>query len=99
GVQLDRVSTSMTINATAAILLCMYLAAAERLGVPAERCAGTTQNDILKEYLARGTYIYPPGPSMRLVADTCTYCAAHLPRWNPISISGYHRGKIGRAHV
>src|SRR5205807_2332244 len=87
-IPLDRVSTSMTINATAAILLCMYLAAAERRGVPADRCAGTTQNDILKEYIARGTYIYPPGPSLRLVADTCTYCAARLPRWNHTQTAG-----------
>ncbi|TMI90749.1 MAG: methylmalonyl-CoA mutase [Bacillati bacterium ANGP1] len=99
GIPLDRVSTSMTINATAAILLCMYLAAAERRGVPADRCAGTTQNDILKEYIARGTYIYPPGPSLRLVADTCTYCAARLPRWNPISISGYHIREAGATAV
>src|SRR5436853_5081739 len=99
GIPLDRVSTSMTINATAAILLCMYLAAAERRGVPAEGCAGTTQNDILKEYIARGTYIYPPGPSMRLVATTCTCGAAHLPRWNPISISGYHIREAGATAV
>jgi methylmalonyl-CoA mutase N-terminal domain/subunit len=95
GIPLDRVSTSMTINATAAILLCMYVAVAERQGVPFERVDGTTQNDILKEYIARGTYIYPPGPSMRLVADTCVFCAERLPRWNPISISGYHIREAG----
>jgi methylmalonyl-CoA mutase N-terminal domain/subunit len=99
GIPLDRVSTSMTINATAAILLCLYIAAGERQGVPPDRLDGTTQNDILKEYIARGTYIYPPGPSMRLVADTCAYCAAHLPRWNPISISGYHIREAGATAV
>jgi methylmalonyl-CoA mutase N-terminal domain/subunit len=99
GIPLDRVSTSMTINATAAILLCMYVAVAERQGVPVDRIDGTTQNDILKEYIARGTYIYPPGPSMRLVADTCAYCALHLPRWNPISISGYHIREAGATAV
>jgi methylmalonyl-CoA mutase, N-terminal domain len=99
GIPLDRVSTSMTINATAAILLCLYLAVAERQGVPAGRVDGTTQSDILKEYIARGTYIYPPGPSMRLVTDTCVYCAEHLPRWNPISISGYHMREAGATAV
>jgi methylmalonyl-CoA mutase, N-terminal domain len=95
GIPLDRVSTSMTINATAAILLCMYVAVAERQGVSLDRVDGTTQNDILKEYIARGTYIYPPGPSMRLIADTCAFCAERLPRWNPISISGYHIREAG----
>jgi methylmalonyl-CoA mutase N-terminal domain/subunit len=99
GIPLDRVSTSMTINATAAILLCMYIAVAERQGVAADRIDGTIQNDILKEYIARGTYIYPPGPSMRLVTDTCAYCARHLPRWNPISISGYHIREAGATAV
>jgi len=99
GIPLDRVSTSMTINATAAILLCMYQAVAERQGVPADRIDGTTQNDILKEYIARGTYIYPPGPSMRLVTDTFAYCAERLPRWNPISISGYHIREAGATAV
>jgi methylmalonyl-CoA mutase, N-terminal domain len=99
GIPLDRVSTSMTINATAAILLCMYIAVAERQGVPAERIDGTIQNDILKEYIARGTYIYPPVPSMRLVTDACVYCARHLPRWNPISISGYHIREAGATAV
>ncbi|HET7263469.1 MAG TPA: methylmalonyl-CoA mutase family protein [bacterium] len=99
GIPLDRVSTSMTINATAAILLCMYQAVAERQGVPADRIDGTTQNDILKEYIARGTYIYPPVPSMRLVTDTFAYCAERLPRWNPISISGYHIREAGATAV
>ena len=99
GIPLDRVSTSMTINATAAILLCMYQAVAERQGVPADRIDGTTQNDILKEYIARGTYIYPPAPSMRLVTDTFAYCAERLPRWNPISISGYHIREAGATAV
>jgi methylmalonyl-CoA mutase N-terminal domain/subunit len=99
GIPLDRVSTSMTINATASILLCMYIAVAERQGVPADRIDGTIQNDILKEYIARGTYIYPPAPSMRLVTDACAYCARHLPRWNPISISGYHIREAGSTAV
>jgi methylmalonyl-CoA mutase N-terminal domain/subunit len=99
GIPLDRVSTSMTINATAPILLCMYQAVAERQGVASDRIDGTTQNDILKEYIARGTYIYPPVPSMRLVTDTFAYCAARLPRWNPISISGYHIREAGATAV
>jgi len=99
GIPLDRVSTSMTINATASILLCMYIAVAERQGVPPERIDGTIQNDILKEYIARGTYIYPPAPSLRLVTDVCSYCARHLPRWNPISISGYHIREAGATAV
>ncbi len=99
GIPLDRVSTSMTINATAAILLCLYIAVGERQGVPLARLDGTTQNDILKEYIARGTYIYPPGPSMRLVTDTCAFCAERLPRWNPISISGYHIREAGATAV
>jgi len=99
GIPLDRVSTSMTINATASILLCMYIAVAERQGVPPERIDGTIQNDILKEYIARGTYIYPPAPSLRLVTDVCAYCARHLPRWNPISISGYHIREAGATAV
>ena len=94
-IPLDRVSTSMTINATAAILLALYVAVAERQGVPAARLAGTVQNDILKEYVARGTYVYPPRPSLRLITDTIAYCARELPRWNPISISGYHLREAG----
>jgi methylmalonyl-CoA mutase, N-terminal domain len=92
---LDRVSTSMTINATAAILLVMYLAVAERQGVPSRALAGTVQNDILKEFIARGTYIFPPGPSLRLVTDVFAYCKDHAPRWNTISISGYHLREAG----
>jgi len=99
GIPLDRVSTSMTINATAAILLCMYVAVGERQGVPLAKLNGTTQNDILKEYIARGTYIYPPGPSMRLVTDTLAFCAERLPKWNPISISGYHIREAGATAV
>ncbi|MEO5768750.1 MAG: methylmalonyl-CoA mutase family protein [Polyangia bacterium] len=92
---LDRISTSMTINATAAILLCLYVAVADRRGVPRATLTGTIQNDILKEYIARGTYIYPPAASMRLVADTFAFCNQELPRWNTISISGYHLREAG----
>ncbi len=99
GIPLDRVSTSMTINATASILLAMYVAVAEKRGIPLERIDGTTQNDILKEYIARGTYIYPPGPSMRLVTDMFGFCAERLPRWNPISVSGYHIREAGATAV
>ena len=95
GLPLGDVSTSMTINATAPILLALYVAAAEAQGVPRERIAGTTQNDILKEYIARGTYIFPPRSSMRLVTDVFEFCAAELPRWNTISISGYHMREAG----
>jgi methylmalonyl-CoA mutase N-terminal domain/subunit len=95
GLPLGEVSTSMTINATAPILLALYVAAAEAQGVPRERISGTTQNDILKEYIARGTYIFPPRPSMRLVTDVFEFCAADLPRWNTISISGYHMREAG----
>jgi len=99
GLPLERVSISMTINATAMILLAMVVAVAERRGVDPRLLDGTTQNDILKEYVARGTYIYPPGPSLRLVTDVIRYCAAHLPRWNPISISGYHIREAGATAV
>jgi methylmalonyl-CoA mutase N-terminal domain/subunit len=99
GIPLDRVSTSMTINATASILLAMYVAVADRQGIPRDRLSGTIQNDILKEYIARGTYIFPPGPSMRLITDTFAYCAAELPRWNAISISGYHIREAGSTAV
>jgi methylmalonyl-CoA mutase N-terminal domain/subunit len=95
GIPLDRVSTSMTINATAAILLALYVAVARRQGVASERLAGTTQNDILKEYIARGTYIFPPAPSMRLITDLFAWCRHHVPRWNTISISGYHMREAG----
>jgi len=95
GVPLDRVSTSMTINATAAILLALYVAVARRRGTPEEALSGTVQNDILKEYVARGTYIHPPAPSLRLVTDVIAYCAENVPRFNPISISGYHIREAG----
>ena len=95
GIPLDQVTTSMTINAPAAVLLLLYELVAERQGVPSERLGGTIQNDILKEYAARGTYIYPPRPSMRLVTDTFAYCRKHMPKWNPISISGYHMREAG----
>jgi len=95
GLPLDEVSTSMTINSTAPILLALYVAAAEKRGVPRDRIAGTTQNDILKEYIARGTWIYPPAFSMRLVTDIFEFCAAELPRWNTVSISGYHMREAG----
>ena len=95
GIPLDRVSTSMTINATASILLALYVATGRRQGVAAERLAGTVQNDILKEYIARGTYIFPPAPSMRLITDTFAYCKDRVPRWNTISISGYHMREAG----
>ncbi len=90
GIPLDRVTTSMTINAPAAILVAMYIAVGDKQQVPRERLAGTVQNDVLKEYVARGTYIFPPGPSLRLAADLIAYCSTHMPRWNPISVSGYH---------
>jgi methylmalonyl-CoA mutase N-terminal domain/subunit len=99
GIPLDRVSTSMTINATAAILLALYVAVGRRQGVSSERLSGTTQNDILKEYIARGTYIFPPTPSMRLVTDVFAWCRQHVPRWNTISISGYHMREAGSTAV
>jgi methylmalonyl-CoA mutase N-terminal domain/subunit len=95
GLPLDTVSTSMTINASAAVLLAMYVAAAEKQGVARGQVSGTTQNDILKEYIARGTYIFPPRPSMRLVTDIFEFCSKELPRWNTISISGYHMREAG----
>lgn len=95
GIPLDQVSTSMTINATASTLLCLYLAVARKQGVPFDRVTGTIQNDILKEYIARGTYIYPPKPSLRLITDTFAFCAAEVPNWNTISISGYHIREAG----
>ncbi|WP_026369142.1 acyl-CoA mutase large subunit family protein [Kallotenue papyrolyticum] len=99
GIPLDRVSTSMTINAPAALLLLMYELVAERQGVPAHALSGTIQNDILKEYAARGTYIFPPRPSMRLITDTFAYCRQHIPKWNTISISGYHIREAGATAV
>jgi methylmalonyl-CoA mutase N-terminal domain/subunit len=94
-IPLDQVSTSMTINATAAILLALYVAVARRRGIPEAALSGTVQNDILKEYVARGTYIYPPAASLRLVTDVIAYCAERIPKWNPISISGYHIREAG----
>ncbi|HEX2193974.1 MAG TPA: methylmalonyl-CoA mutase family protein, partial [Candidatus Limnocylindria bacterium] len=99
GIDLATVSTSMTINATAAILLALYEAVARRQGVDPGRLRGTIQNDILKEYIARGTYIFPPEPSMRLVTDTFAYCHTELPAWNTISISGYHMREAGATAV
>ncbi|HLA90818.1 MAG TPA: methylmalonyl-CoA mutase family protein [Gemmatimonadaceae bacterium] len=99
GVPLDRVSTSMTINATAATLLAMYIVVAEERGVPRAKLAGTIQNDILKEYVARGTYVYPIEPSLALIADTFRFCAREVPEWNPISISGYHMREAGATAV
>jgi methylmalonyl-CoA mutase N-terminal domain/subunit len=99
GIPLDRVSTSMTINAPAAILLAMYVAVAGQQGVEPSKLRGTVQNDILKEYVARGTYIFPPGPSMRLITDLFAYCNEHIPRWNTISISGYHIREAGSTAV
>ncbi|MBF6599290.1 MAG: methylmalonyl-CoA mutase [Dehalococcoidia bacterium] len=90
GIPLDRVSTSMTINAPAAVLVAMYMVVAEKQGVPSGEIMGTAQNDVLKEYVARGTYIYPPRPSLRLAADLITYCARYAPKFNSISVSGYH---------
>jgi len=95
GIPLDQVSTSMTINATASTLLCLYLAVARKQGVAFDKVSGTIQNDILKEYIARGTYIYPPAPSLRLITDTFAFCAAEVPNWNTISISGYHIREAG----
>ncbi len=99
GIPLDEVSTSMTINATAAILLCLYLAVARKQGVAFAKVNGTLQNDILKEYIARGTYIFPPEPSLRLITDTFAFCAREVPTWNTISISGYHIREAGSTAV
>lgn len=95
GIPLDKVSTSMTINAPAAILLAMYIAIAEQQGIPPEKLRGTIQNDILKEYSSRGTYIFPPKPSMRIVTDILSFCSGNVPQWNSISISGYHMREAG----
>jgi len=95
GVDLSQVSTSMTINSTAAILLSLYIAVAEENGIARKALSGTLQNDVLKEYIARGTYIYPVDPSLRLIADVVEFCAREVPRWNPISISGYHIREAG----
>ncbi|MFJ9119972.1 methylmalonyl-CoA mutase [Streptomyces sp. NPDC102394] len=95
GIPLDKVSTSMTINAPASLLLLLYQLVAEEQGVPADKLTGTIQNDVLKEYIARGTYIFPPKPSLRLIADIFKYCKAEIPKWNTISISGYHMAEAG----
>ena len=95
GIPLDSVSTSMTINSTAAILLSFYIVNAENKGIPLTKLKGTIQNDILKEFAARGTYIYPPYPSMRIVTNILEFCNQNLPKWNPISISGYHIREAG----
>jgi len=94
-IPLDKVSTSMTINAPATILLAMYIAVAKAQGVASNQLRGTVQNDILKEYIARGTYIFPPAPSMRLITDLFAYCKTDVPHWNTISISGYHVREAG----
>ncbi len=99
GIPLDQMNTSMTINATAAWLLALYVVAAGAQGVPQEKLQGTTQNDILKEYLSRGTYAFPPGPSMRLIADTIAYTVQHIPKWNPINICSYHLQEAGATPV
>ena len=99
GIPLEKVSTSMTINATAAILLCLYVAVAKKQGASLARLSGTVQNDVLKEYIARGTYIYPVRPAMRIVTDIFAWCRDHLPRWNTISISGYHIREAGSTAV
>jgi len=99
GIPLDRVSTSMTINATAVILLALYVAVAKRHGTAVQALSGTLQNDILKEYVARGTYIYPPRPSLRIVTDVIAFCEREMPHWNPISISGYHIREAGATAV
>jgi methylmalonyl-CoA mutase N-terminal domain/subunit len=99
GIPLDKVSTSMTINSTGSILLALYIAVAKKQGVDPKVLNGTIQNDILKEYIARGTHIYPPAPSMRLVTDVFKYCGEHIPRWNTISISGYHMREAGATAI
>lgn len=99
GISLDKVSTSMTINGPAAVLLAMYVAVAEKQGVKPEALKGTIQNDILKEYIARGTYIFPPRPSMRLITDTFEYCSKNIPKWNTISVGAYHIREAGASEV
>jgi methylmalonyl-CoA mutase N-terminal domain/subunit len=99
GIPLEKVSTSMTINATAAVLLCLYVAVAKKQGASLEKLSGTVQNDVLKEYIARGTYIYPVRPAMRIVTDIFAWCHGHLPKWNTISISGYHIREAGSTAI
>jgi (2R)-ethylmalonyl-CoA mutase len=99
GIPLDRMNTSMTINGTASWLLALYIATAERQGVDAKVLQGTTQNDIVKEYLSRGTYIFPPAPSLRFIRDTITYTVANVPKWNPINVCSYHLQEAGATPV
>src|SRR5712692_10388490 len=99
GIPLDRVSTSMTINATAAVLLALYFVVAEKQGADLAKLSGTVQNDILKEYIERGTYIYPPGPALRIVTDIFAFCRERVPQWNTISISGYHIREDGSTAI
>ena len=99
GINLEQVSTSMTINSTAAILLCLYILVAESLGADRKKLSGTVQNDILKEYIARGTYIYPPRPAMRIITDLFAWAGEEVPEWNTISISGYHIREAGSTAV
>ena len=99
GIPLDKVSTSMTINGPAAVLLAMYIAVAEKQGVKPEQLKGTIQNDVLKEYIARGTYIFPPRPSMRLITDTFAYCSQNIPKWNTISVGAYHIREAGASEA
>src|SRR5450755_4700166 len=99
GIPLDQMNTSMTINATAAWLLALYIVAAEEQGVAQQQLQGTTQNDIIKEFLARGTYAFPPAPSMRLIADMIAYTVEHVPKWNPINICSYHLQEAGATPV
>src|SRR5580765_4227132 len=99
GIRLDQVTTSMTINSTAAVLLALYALVAARQGADLKKLSGTVQNDILKEYIARGTYIYPPRPAMRIVTDLFAWAGAELPEWNTISISGYHIREAGSTAI
>ncbi len=99
GLPLEKISTSMTINSTAGILLALYIAVAKKRGIALDKINGTVQNDLLKEYIARGTYIYPPGPSLRIITDIIDYCRKHVPQWNTISISGYHIREAGSTAV
>src|SRR6187401_1768199 len=99
GIPLGEMNTSMTINATAAWLLGLYVAVADEQGVPEDALQGTTQNDIIKEYLSRGTYAFPPGPSMRLIADMVAYTVEHVPRWNPVNVCSYHLQEAGATPV
>ena len=99
GIPLDQMNTSMTINATAAWLLALYVTVAEENGIERSALSGTTQNDILKEYLSRGTYAFPPGPSMRLIADTVAFTANEIPQWNPINVCSYHLQEAGATPV